>query len=126
MKTEKVYTQHEENKEWMNSLLFYRDEIKIMENRLQEIASKNTSKEILAEVEHFQNQIIIQKDHIDQVKHEINLSNDRIQAEANKNSTAIDHRSIEDHTALRENVESFEKIFRSLKTELNIFLSKYM
>jgi predicted RNA-binding protein len=126
MKTEKVYTQHEENKEWMNSLLFYRDEIKVMENRLQEIASKNTSKEVLARVEHFQNQLVVQKETIDTIKHEINLSNDVINAEVNKNLTAIGQRKIKDHSVLRDNMESFEKIFKSLKGEFNTFLSKWM
>jgi hypothetical protein len=126
MKTEKVYTQHEENKEWMNNLLFYIDEIKIMQNRLQEIVSKNTSKEVLAKVEHFQNQILVQKGHIDSIKHEINLSNDQIKAETAKNSTAIDHRSIKDHTVVRENMKSFEKLFKDLRIELNTFLSERM
>jgi hypothetical protein len=126
MKTEKVYTQHEENKTWMNNLLFYRDETKIMEKRLQEIASKNTSKEVLAKLEQFQNRIIVQKDNIDRIKHEINLSNDAITCDTARNITAIDHRSIKDHSVARENIGSFEKEFKSLKTELNAFLSKWM
>ena len=81
MKTEKVYTQHEENKQWMNSLLFYTDEVKIMQGRLEEVASKNTSKEIMAQVEHFQNKLIINRESIDILKHEINLSNDAISGE---------------------------------------------
>lgn len=126
MKTEKIYTQHEENKEWSNNLLFYKDEIKIMEHRLEEIASKNSSKEILAQVEHFQNQLIIQKDHISRINHELNVDNDIISKEINKNSIAIDHRSISDHSNIRDNVKSFETIFSSLKTEFNVFLSKWM
>ncbi|MEO6303091.1 MAG: hypothetical protein ABIP51_07945 [Bacteroidia bacterium] len=126
MKTEKIYTQHEENKEWMNSLLFYQDEIKIMKGRIAEIASKNSAKEILAQVEHFQNQLIIQKNQIDTLKHVINLNNDTINNEIKKNDTAVDHRSINDHTVLRDGVLSFEKAFAALKAELNVFLSKWM
>ncbi len=126
MKTEKVYTQHEENKQWMNSLLFYRDEIKIMNGRIGEIASKNTSKEVLAQIEHFQNQLLIQSNQLDRLKHSINLDNDIINNEIKKNSTAIDHRSIADHAAIREDMADFENIFKSLKGELNTFLSKWM
>ena len=126
MKTEKIYTQHEENKEWMNSLLFYRDEIKIMKGRIAEIASKNSSKDILAQVEHFQNQLIIQNNQIDVLKHEINLDNDAINNEIKKNHTAVDHRNIEDHSVLRDGISSFEKTFGTLKAELNVFLSKWM
>ncbi len=126
MKTEKVYTQHEENKQWMNSLLFYKDEIKIMNGRIGEIASKNTSKEVLAQIEHFQNQLLIQSNQLDRLKHSINLDNDIINNEIKKNSTAIDHRSIADHAAIREDMADFENIFKSLKGELNTFLSKWM
>src|SRR5688572_300254 len=97
MKTEKIYTQHEENKEWMNNILFYKDELQIMEHRIQEIASKYTSKETLANVEHFQNQLIVQRNNLDTLKHEINISNDAITRELKHNETAADRRSIKDH-----------------------------
>ncbi len=126
MKTEKVYSQHEENKEWANNLAFYKDEIKIMENRLEEIASKNTSKEILAQVEHFQNQLIIQKDQVSKIAHDLNIDNDMINSEINKNPVAVDHRSVSDHTFIRESMKAFEKLFSELKTELYAFLSKWM
>ena len=48
--TESVYKQHEENTEWINKLNFYKDEIRIMNGRLEEIASKNSSKDALADV----------------------------------------------------------------------------
>lgn len=126
MKTEKIYTQHEENKEWANNLLFYQDELKVMQNRLQEVASKNSAKEVLMQIEHFQNQIIIQNQQIDILKHEINLSNDTINEEIKKNGVAVDHRKIEDHAAAREKMEAFGPIYKSFKTELNVFLSKWM
>jgi hypothetical protein len=126
MKTEKIYTQHEENTEWQNSLSFYKDELKIMQNRLGEIASKNSSKDILALVDHFQNQLIIQKEQIDWISHSINLSNDAINAEVKKNPTAVDHRTMSDHIAVRNSMEIFETIFTSLKKELNTFLSQWM
>jgi predicted RNA-binding protein len=126
MSTQKIYTQHEENKEWASSLAFYKDEVKIMETRLSEIVSKNTSKDILAQAEHFQNQLIIQKDQIDQINHIINLDNDIISKEINKNEVAVDRRSIEDHTILREQMKSFEHIFSVLKLDFNSFLSKWM
>ncbi len=126
MKTEKIYTQHSENQEWANNVAFYRDEIKIMEGRLDEIASKNSSEEVMKQVEHFQNQFIIQKQHLDELKHNINLSNDSLEKEINKNSTAIEHRKTEDHTLAREEMQAFEKLFAPLKSEFNTFLSKWM
>jgi hypothetical protein len=126
MKTEKIYTLHEENKDWMNDLFFYRDELAIMKNRLAEITKKNTSKEVLAQVEHFQNQFILQTDTIDNLKHEINVNNDAINREIKKNEVAIERRRMEDHAILREKIIYFRKIFNFLKTEFNTFLSKWM
>jgi predicted RNA-binding protein len=126
MNTQKIYTQHEENQKWASNLAFYKDEIKIMEKRLEEIVSKNTSKEILAQSEHFQNQLIIQKNQIDQINHIINIDNDNIHDEINKNIVAVDRRSIEDHTELREQVSTFESLFTDLKQNFNTFLSKWM
>lgn len=126
MKTEKIYTQHEENKQWMNSLMFYTDDIKIMKGRLAEVAAKNTSKDVLAQVEHFQNQFVIQSNNIDTLKHEINLSNDAINKDINHNSTAVDHRKIQDHTTVRESMESFEKNIKGLRSEFNEFIGKWI
>ena len=73
METKGLYQLHEEHKQWLNNLNFYKDELVIMQNRISEIAQKNSAKEILANVEHFQNQFIIQKEQIDIISHEIKL-----------------------------------------------------
>lgn len=126
METQKIYQQHEENKKWMNDMLFFQDEIKVMERRLSEIAAKNTSKDVLSNLEHFQNQLIVQKNTIDTLKHELNIGNDAITAEIKKNGTAVDHRNVPDHTALRSQVTSFEKVYGDNKAEINRFFSKWM
>lgn len=126
MKTEKIYTQHSENEAWMNNVAFYRDEISIMQGRLQELASKNTSKDLLKQVEHFQNQFIIQNQHLDELKHNINLSNDALSSEIAKNQTALEHRKVKDHAEARQDMHAFEKLYAPLKKEFNAFLSKWM
>lgn len=126
MKTEKVYSQHEENKEWANKLSFYKDELKIMEKRLGEIVSKNTATDVLAKLEHFQNQLIIQKDELAKLSHALNIDLDKINAEVKKNPVAVDHRSMEDHTDIRENMQVFERLFGELKTDLYAYVSKWL
>src|SRR5690348_6717817 len=124
MKTEKIYTRHEQNKEWMSSLLFYRDEIKVMKHRIEEIAAKNSSKEILAQVEHFQNQLIVQQDNVDRLKHEINLSNDAISKQIKESDVALDHKRIKEHSDFEKKMKDFERVYSELKNGLNVFLSK--
>ena len=124
MEKQKIYSQHLENNEWFNKLAFYQDEIKMMNNRIAEIAAKNTSKDTLARVEHFQNQLIIQKNNVDEIKHLVTINEDSLRKEVNNNATAVDHRSVNDHSKERELVTGFEKNFNELRHELNSFLSK--
>ncbi len=127
METKKtIYQLHEEHKIWLNKLAFYKDEISIMQNRVSEIAQKNTSKEVLAFVEHFQNQLIVQKEQIDILNHNIRSHEAFLENAANKNTVAVDHERFSDHKGQRENVEMFEQIFNDLRKELIGFLSKWM
>ncbi len=126
MKTTGIYTQHEENKEWLNTLSFYSDEIKVLEGRLGEVVLKNNSQEIRSQIEHFQNQLIIQRDQIDRIKHEINLGESALVAEVNRNPVSVDHRKVADHSVLRDQVSTFKNIFEALRKELNANLSKWM
>ena len=61
MKKGKVFKQHTENKVFMGKLALYKDEIQILQNRLDEVAAKNNQTECVKNIEHFQNQLIIQK-----------------------------------------------------------------
>lgn len=124
--TKTIYQLHEDHKTWLNKLTFYKDEILIMSNRISEIAKKNTSKEVLSFVEHFQNQLIVQKEQIDILKHEINNHERSIEAKANKKAVTNESKKFLDHSTQRNNVESFEKIFNDLRNELIHFLAKWM
>jgi len=126
MKTEKIYTEHAENETWMNNVAFYRDEISIMQGRLQELASKNTSRDVLKQVEHFQNQFIIQKQRLDELKHHINLSNDALSGEIAKTQTVLENCKVKDHAEARKDMHAFERLYAPLKKEFNTFLSKWM
>lgn len=125
MKT-KLFDQHSEHTEWINRLAFYNDEIRIMQNRLEEIVNKNTSKEILMEVEHFQNQLLIQARNIQELRRGIKSDESRVQGAILENPVASDHRLAEDHTKERQGFESFEKNFNSLWQEFKLFSAKRM
>lgn len=127
METKKtIYQLHEEHKIWLNKLAFYKDELLIMQNRISEISVKNTSKEVLAFVEHFQNQLIIQKEQIDILNHNIRKHETDLEKAADKNPVAIDKEKFADHTTQRDQVDTFERIFNELRKELIGFLSKWM
>ena len=49
---------HEDHRLWQSELLLARDQLKSFQNRLSEVNMANTSKEIKAEIEKFQNQFL--------------------------------------------------------------------
>lgn len=127
MKTgEKLYTQHADHTEWISKLKFYVDEITVMKGRLGEIASKNNQSDVLAQVEHFQNQLIVQKNNIDELAHNIKIDENTLEKEVNKNPVAVDHREMPSHSNEKEAVDAFEKNFNELRAEFKTFAAKWM
>lgn len=127
METKKtIYQLHEEHKTWLNKLLFYNDELKIMDKRILDVAEQNTSSEVRSLVDHFINQLTIQKEQIDILSHDINSHEIFLEAAALDNPNSIDHERFSDHKKHRESIATFEKLFKELREELIDFLSKWM
>jgi enamine deaminase RidA (YjgF/YER057c/UK114 family) len=127
METKKtIYQLHEEHKTWLNKLLFYSDEIKIMDKRISEVAEKNTSSEVRSLADHFNNQLTIKKEQIDILTHDINSHELYLEATVHDNPNAINNEKFLDHKNHRESIAIFEKLFKELREELIEFLSKWM
>lgn len=123
---EYIFKQHEENIEWSGKLDFFKDEITILQGRLEEITRKNTQKEVLILVEHFQNQLIIYRNTVDEIQHKIHLAEDELQREIKKNPVASDHRKVPYHQNEKEEILIFERVFREFREEFNRFVSKWL
>lgn len=115
---------HSERTEWINKLQFFKDDIAALKNRLEEIVALNSKNDIRAQVEHFQNQFIRQLEVNDELRHQINREEQAFVAAESKNPVATDHKTAPDHTHLRDQVETYEKLFKELRTEFNSFVSK--
>ncbi len=121
---------HFSHKLWQKEMSFYLDEITIYEGYLAEVAQRWTDKNILSELEHFQNQFIIQKEQAEILSHDINETQESLGRFAKNNQTAIDHKhfdsSAEMHQKMADRVETYKKIYSELKANFKVFLSKYM
>lgn len=125
-KTSLITDIHRTNREWLNLISFYQDELMIMEKRIAEVVSKNTSVEVLANAEHFQNQMIIQKNHLLDLQGEIVHLEDTITEEIKSNPIAADHRRHETPTDLHDRVTQFRVLFYELRKEFLEYLMKVM
>lgn len=117
---------HFDQREWLNALQFYKEDITILEHRLEDIARRNTKQEVLAELEHFQNQFIREREVIDELRHDIKQEENVLEKEMKDHPVAIEHRFFTDHTDLRERFLIFEKLYRELKQEFQQWLVKRM
>src|SRR4051812_34616461 len=114
MKTS-IYSQHEEHGTWLKKLLFYKDEIRIMQKQLEEVNSRNTGLELKKSVEHFQNQFIIQDKNSDEIRRHINHEEKELLCGIKANPVAADHRKVIDHATERTMVDGFESNFNLLR-----------
>lgn len=121
-----IYDQHLENQDWLKRLDFYKEELNILKERLQEVTSKNTNADFLKSVEHFQNQFLIQRNHVDELAHQIKANEHTLVKEIKRSPVAVDHRKVESHDAETDFMEFFEKNFAKLRAEFNVFLAKLM
>ncbi len=115
---------HTEFRGWVNNLIFYKDEISSLQNRLGEVVKQNNTPAIMTEVEHFQNQFIRQNEVIDILKHDITIAEAQLAQSAQDNITGSANRLFESPGKLKEQVEIFDKIYSDLKKEFEQFLSK--
>lgn len=117
---------HFEHNVWGSELAFCKDELKVFQLRLEEVAAKNTGHEAKAQIEHFQNQFIRQNEVIDEHQHHINEHETYLINEAENHPVAIDHRFFPDHVEMRNQMHIFRKLYADLKHEFMNFLMEYM
>ncbi len=115
---------HHLHTEWTSMLDLIRDEIQSFENRLEEVAKANTGKEVLVQVEHFQNQFIRQKELLDELRHDIHDDELRIAENVNANNVASEHRKMEENIVLSYSMHTFRKTFNEIRSDFLIFLAK--
>lgn len=114
---------HTEHTNWYSKLDFYKDEIAILENQLEEKVAKDKKTITLSEVEKFQNQFIIQKDNIDRIRHAVNIDEDKVIKELKRNPNNIDKYTIEEDFSIEDSIDTFEKNFKELRYEFSTFLA---
>lgn len=111
---------------WLNGVGFYKDEIHVMESRLAEVATKNTSFEVRQGVEHFQNQFIVQRNNIDELKHEVNLYVAKLANDSLHHAGHVEDSMLVEKIKLHDSYESLERIMKDLRQEFNTWLSIWM
>ena len=114
---------HSDHQLWLNTLRFCKDEITIFEHRMEDIAKREPASEVMAELEHFQNRYIREREVIDELRHDIKQHENHLEKFAIEHPVAVDHVLFTDHAGFRDRVDTFEKLYHELKVEFMRWLA---
>ena len=116
----------EELQSWKHELSSFKQQIRHFEKQLEQMSIQKLPKDLLAQVEHFQNNFICQNEVIDKLRHD--LPDSRHKVEHIFKSSGVFH---QDHTGhdvqdtLRERMDMFRRISDELKDEFRRFESEW-
>jgi hypothetical protein len=128
METQVIYNSdlHFEHERWRSELFFWKDEMRSFKNRLEEIVSRWTDKEVLAQLEHYQNEFILHEGRIDEFLEGIEVHEHRMAGKSQAGEISMDRALVKKHLNFREEMETQREMFHNLKKEFFTFLTKYM
>lgn len=128
MKTEVLYNanMHFEHQLWKGELDFWKDELKSFNNRLSELVTRWTNKDVLAQLEHYQNEFILHSGVIEDLEESIEKHETRIVGQSKTGEDALDTQLVNKHLKFRNRMEMQRQIYAELKKDFFRFISKYM
>lgn len=128
MEKEVIYnsSMHFEHQQWKGELAFWKDELKFFENRLSEIVTRWTNKEVLSQLEHYQNEFILHHETIENMLEDIEEHETRIAGQSKRNVDVLDIKFVKIHDVFRNRIENQRHIYSELKKTFFRFLEKYM
>jgi len=114
------------NNDALRGIVFYTQELGILQERLQEIAADNTAREVQEKVEHFQNQFSTHRDYLTKLRQDIQINDKAIEAQLLATDAVISERTAAEHADIHENYITEENIFNNLRHEFNRFAAQWM
>jgi hypothetical protein len=110
----------------MDELAFCKEEITYFEHRLEGMIADITARDLLADIEHFQNQFIREREVIDELIHEIKIRQQEV-AHMAQSEKELDHDyQMKRHVKLGDRVIRFNELYGDLKISFNRFSVKWL
>ena len=116
----------EELQSWKHELSSIKQEIRHFEQHLESMSAKNLPKDLLAQVEHFQNSFICQKEVIDKLRHDLPDSRHKVENIFNGSYGNPDQEGMRAHDLLRDRMDMFRRIYDEVREHFRRFESEWM
>lgn len=117
---------HFEHQQWKGEFAFWEDELKSFNNRLSELVTRWTDKDVLVQLEHYQNEFVLHGGVIEDLQEAIEEHETRIAGQSKTGTIALDTQLAKKHIEFRNRIETQRHIYGELKKEFFRFLTKYM
>ena len=106
---------------WRETLRSYRDEFGQLKNRLQDLAGRQTNRDVLLEIEHLENQFHIQLINIHDLKQAIKNHYRKINSETAEHNGHLTDETTTDHEHLYNDYQQLESTLNDVKQEFTSF-----
>jgi hypothetical protein len=117
---------HFEHQLWQGELDFWKDELKFFNNRLSELVTRWTKKDVLVQLERYQNEFIVHGGIIYDLHESIEAHEIHIALQSKTNTDKLDAQFTKKHIEFRNRIETQRHIYAELKKGFFRFLDKYM
>ena len=121
MVTTEVAQLSKECNAWRETLRSFKDEFGRFKNRLQDLAGRQTQRDVLLEVEHLDNQFHIQLINIHDLKQSIKIHQRQIDAGMAANNGTVSDEILAHHENLFDDYQQLENTLQELRQEFNHF-----
>ncbi len=115
---------HSDHLRWRNELEFSKQEIRIFNHRLEDVVKASNDREVMAEVEHFQNQFIRENEVIDTLLHKIGLEEQWIARLAKQAASIVEQFDMVRHLELANELVIFSRLYADLRYTFSKFLMR--
>ncbi len=115
-----------EHSAWMRGIEFYNHELGILKERLAEVSFEHTAQEIKAEVEHYQNQFIIQEKNLNDLKNDTQTNFKLIGEDLENRAMHVGNSTMAETDSLRGRYVQLESTVNELRHAFNRFFCDHM
>ena len=117
----------EELQTWKHELSSFKQEIRHFEKHLEKLSAQKLPKERLAQIEHFQNSFICQKEVIDKLRHDLPDSPEKVETmfKSALYPDPAQHR-MDKVDRLTERMDIFRRLFEEVRADFKKFEAEFI
>ena len=106
--------------DWLRTLKSYKEELRLLKDKLTEIGGKTKVPEVAVEVERYENRLMVQQENIKRLRHTISSNIETLDAQAPSNG------SDERYLQLGNEFSAEEKAVNELRHDFNRFSAEWL